>query len=62
VSTKGRGILSRALSVSGAITDAVYGKQIMEWVDSNYSMVEELASEPPTKKPFEIKILKRSSP
>lgn len=42
--------------------DPRFGRQILQWVDSNYSMVEDVAAEPPTTKDFDIKIFKRNSP
>ena len=41
-------------------SDPSYGKQILDWVKTNYSLVEEVAAGPESKKPFDIKILKRA--
>ncbi|HVQ65553.1 MAG TPA: hypothetical protein VMT78_13525, partial [Terriglobia bacterium] len=41
-------------------TDPGFGKQIMDWVKLNYSLVEQIAADPEAKHPFDIKILRRA--
>jgi dolichyl-phosphate-mannose-protein mannosyltransferase len=36
-----------------------FGKQIMDWVKLNYSLMEQIAADPEAKHPFNIKILRR---
>ena len=40
-------------------SDPDFGKQIMDWVKLNYSLMEQIAPDPEAKRPFDIKILRR---